>query len=175
MTGKELFTTYGSFMTLILVGLGYFIKRYYDLKSKKHETSYSFFQQNKLSAIIKFFDNYSKVERMWHHFPIYRVLSKEMNADQIDELIWPFLNSIKVSISELTIYLNEEEIKPFCEINDNLLKINGYIIQVYSEYNSDEKSVSLANQFHIVQGHALKECEMLIKKIGNKTRSKFYS
>ena len=59
---SDLFTTYFPQVTLILgavASLGfYFIKRGYDLKSKKVEIKHSIFQQNKLDSIKSFFSEY---------------------------------------------------------------------------------------------------------------------
>jgi hypothetical protein len=103
---KDLFTTYGSFATLILLGLGYFIKRKYDLKSRKIETKYAleskkiennyfFFQEGRIKAISRFFDNYSKVERMWHSFSIHKVIERELSASELDNVVWTSMNPLK--------------------------------------------------------------------------------
>ena len=45
MNIADLFTTYWSQMTLILLGVGYFFKRWFDNKSKKIEINHSIYQQ----------------------------------------------------------------------------------------------------------------------------------
>lgn len=91
---EKIFTTYGAFATMLFGLIAYFINRFYNYKSKKAELDYSFFQEHKIKAIIKFFDCYGKSERMWHHFPIYRLLNKQINETDLDSMIWPLMNSL---------------------------------------------------------------------------------
>jgi hypothetical protein len=172
MNWKDFFATYGAYITILLGIIGYFIKRVYDLKSKKIEVSYTFFQQNKINAITKFFDSYAKAERMWHHFPIYRVLNKDIDANGLDKMIWPLMNEINMSINELTLYLEQEELNKFNNINDKLLEINNAVLDMFS-FDTDENRIQSGNKFHGIQRKALKECQSLLKEIGNNTRKNF--
>ena len=178
MNWKELLTTYGtitgSIATLILLGIGYLIRRHYDLKSKKIELNYSFFQEKKLSAINRFFDKYTPTERMWHHFPIYKLLNKTLNETQIDEMVWPLQNALNSSLLELNIYLNEEEMEPFKIINDNIYEMYNFILKIYTDEFSDVKKVHIGNEFATIQRKALRECDRLLKKIGKNIRGEFY-
>ncbi len=61
---EELFTTYWSQVTLLIIGIGYFIKRIFDQKSKKLEINHSLFQQNRINAVSKFLSTYAKTELM---------------------------------------------------------------------------------------------------------------
>ena len=51
---KELFTTYWSQITLLLIGISYFIKRGFDIKTRKIEINHSLYQQNRLSTVNRF-------------------------------------------------------------------------------------------------------------------------
>lgn len=170
---EKLVTTYGSLITLILIGIGYFIKRSYDLKSKKVETSFSFFQQKKLDTIITFLENYSEAEKMWHRFPVYKV--NAMTLDQLEEMIWPILHSLKVSLFELDIFLNEEEMKPYYSIQEHLLRINSVMQEIFLTDQTDENIFPLISRFQNTKENAFRQCDALIKSIGNKTRAKFYN
>ena len=97
MAWHQLFTTYGSFVTLALLGIGYLIKRVFDLKSRKVEAHYAFFQQNKINAIKSFFDSYGETERMWHGFPVQALTEKNYTAKEMDAMVWPSMNKLKMS------------------------------------------------------------------------------
>lgn len=79
----ELFTTYLSQLTLVLLAISYFIKRLFDNKSKKLEITYSLFQQNKIIAINNFFANYIKVEFLWNQLSHREALSYKITAKRI--------------------------------------------------------------------------------------------
>src|SRR5258706_15161692 len=109
---KDFVTIYGSLLTLLILGIGYFIKRVYDLKAKKIEAKHSLFQQNKIAAIVNFFEVYSKVDSMWHRFPIYNVINRQITVTEIDNLLLP-LDNLQTSILQLSLYLTKEELKPY--------------------------------------------------------------
>lgn len=89
---KDILTTYWSQITLLLVGIGYLIKRGLDIKSKKLEINHSLFQQNRLYAINRFFESYAKVELMWNQIAIYDIISQKLSPMEIDLLVFPTLN-----------------------------------------------------------------------------------
>jgi hypothetical protein len=70
---KDIFTTYWSQVTLILLAVGYLIKRGLDIKSKKTEINHSLFQQNRISSVKTFFSKYAKTELMWNQLAIYEI------------------------------------------------------------------------------------------------------
>ena len=171
---KDFITTYASYITLVILGLGYFIKRVYDLKTKKIDAKHSLFQQNKISAIIQFFSVYSKVDSMWHSFPIHQVLDRKFSLDEIDKKLLP-LSELKISILQLTLYLCKEEINPFESILTGFQKINKQVSDMYFDPPVEKNRIALTNEYHLVKIKVERENEKLLDLIGNKIRNDFSS
>ena len=85
---EDLLTTYWPqttlFLTFIIGLIVYFIKRAFDTKSKKIEVNHTLFQQNRLAAVNRFFENYSKVATYWNQIPIYDVIYREVGHNQMN-------------------------------------------------------------------------------------------
>jgi hypothetical protein len=131
MTLKELFTTYWSQFTLILLGLGYLIKYVLDLIFKKREINFTILQNRKLDSINKFFSRYAKVESMWLDLAIYPILRGEVKADEIDIIIFSSINEFKSSVFEVKIYTNDEENEKYDLLYENMMLINKKLNSLY--------------------------------------------
>lgn len=83
MTLKDLFTTYWSQVTLILLAIGYLLKRLLNNKSRKMEINHSLYQQNRILTLKSYFSNYAKAELMWQQLSIYEILEHKMTAKEI--------------------------------------------------------------------------------------------
>ena len=174
MTWKDLFTTYGSYPTLIILGIGYLIKRIYDLKSKKIEVHYSLFQTEKLKEITNFFTCYEKALVMWHKFSIHHVMDGHLNATALDEIIWAPMNNLKIATIELHLYLNDDQLKPYELVYSHLLDINGAVSYAKSNRGLIDH-IKLANQYSGAYDRAINESDILLRQIGDQTRIMFSS
>jgi hypothetical protein len=163
---RDLLTTYWSQVTLILVGIGFFIQRIYNLRSKKSEIRYSLFQENRLTAVRTFFSSYAIVTTMWHQLPIYQIFKREIKATEMDKLIWPPLNALHASILELKIYFSDNDHKTFELIYDNFLKINRVMGINYSDSDRERHEVHKVNDFEDIRLKVAKENSALIDQIG---------
>jgi hypothetical protein len=148
---KDLFTTYWSQITLILFGIGYFVKRGFDVKTKKIEINHSLYQQNRLSTVNRFFENYAKAEMMWNQIAIYDILSKKFAPNEIDKLIFPTLNELDRNILELMIYFEEPDHKKFKTLVSNLKSINQKLIELYFEYDPQKTTTNKSNDFELIK------------------------
>jgi len=93
----------------------------------------------------------------------------------LDDIIWPVMNPLKMSLIELTIYLSNEEMKPFKAINQNLIELNGTVGIIFDEPLEDRNPTQLVNDFHLDQLKYLALNDKLLKEIGEKTRTMFYN
>lgn len=174
MSIEKLLTVYWSQVTLLLVAIGYFLKRIFDLKNKKVEIRYTLFQQKKIEAITKFVDRYNKAEAMWNAFSIHHVIDRRLTADDLDKIIMPTMFDISISISELAIYLKEHERKPFETISESLWGINKVVSEIHFKYIRGD-STEVSNEFHFVKMKCQKICRDLLDVIGEVTRRTYNS
>jgi hypothetical protein len=175
MNWKELFTTYGSFVTLIIVGIGWLIQKSIELKNKRIETKYSFFQELKIKAIKKFFEAYNKAERMWHLFPTQAIIERKLEAFEIDNIVWPPMNELKASVIELHLFIDEDEVKQFEKVYDHLSKVNRVASDIYFRDKKERDSIQAGNDFAFAKDEAVKECEKLLTQIGIRFRKAIQS
>jgi hypothetical protein len=61
----------------------------------KNEINHFLFQQNRLLALNRFFENYAKTELMWTQIAIYGILSNKLLPKEIYKLIFPRLNDLE--------------------------------------------------------------------------------
>lgn len=162
MSIEQLFTTYWSQVTLLLVGFGYFIKRGLDLKSKKLEINHSLFQQNRIIAVSNFLSAYAKTELMWREIAIYKILSNTLDANQIDSIIWPPLNEMKKSVLELRIYFDKDTHPNFEKILDGFLSINNKLSDLYFGGNPNLSLLQKSNSFHLFKEGKIIENDKLL-------------
>lgn len=133
MTIKELFTTYWSQFTLLLLTFGYLIKYVFDFISKKKEINFSIYQNRKLESINKFFLNYARVENMWLDLSVYPILKGELNAYKIDEIIFGPINELRSSTFEIKLFSNDDESKNFVLLYESMMSINQKLRELYNK------------------------------------------
>jgi hypothetical protein len=175
MTIEQLFTTYWSQVTLLLVGVGYFIKRGFDQKSKKLEINHSLFQQNRITAVSNFLSAYGKTELMWREIAIYKILSNTLDANQIDSIIWPPLNEMKKSVLELKIYFDKGAHQNFEKMLDGFLSINTKLSGLYFGGSPDLSLIQKSNSFHSFKDQQLKENDALLTEVCEEIREIYKS
>ena len=161
---------WGAFITMAFGLAAYAIHRYFNYKDKKAELKYSFFQEHKIKAIVKFFDCYGKAERMWHHLPIYKVIDHKISAEELDNIIWPVMNPLNTSVCELNLYMDKTEIGPFRLINERLLDLN---MELQNLYDNIDTRTTLGNKYNLALFETITECQKLLKQIGETTRRSF--
>lgn len=144
---KEILTTYWSQFTLLLLAMGYLIKRVFDLKSKKIEINHTIFQQKKLESINVFFTAYAKVEQMWVKFPILKALKGELNAKEIDKMILPDMNELRRCMLELQIYFDENTHKNFNTVLLNMKEVNDSFQEIFFDTNRSNSLIPESNAF----------------------------
>ena len=159
---KELFTTYWSQITLLLLGLSYFIKRGFDIKSKKIEINHSLYQQNRLSTVNRFFENYAKAEMMWNQIAIYDILSRKFAPKEIDKLIFPTLNELDKNLLELMIYFEEPDYKKFKILVSNIKSINNKLSELYFDYDSKIKDTQKSTSLELIKIKVYRENEKIL-------------
>lgn len=157
----DLFTTYWSQVTLILLGVAYFIKRWFDNKSKKIEINHSIYQQHRIIAINDFLDAYSKVEQMWSHLEIYEIFRNDLSAKDIDKIIFPPLNGLTRSSLVLRIYFSNNQYENIKKIVDNMYSINSELSRLYFN-DAQMKIVEKVNKYNFHKEKMIKENDALL-------------
>ena len=169
----DLLTTYWSQITLLLLGIGYLIKRILDLVSKKREINHNLFQEKKLNSVNTLFQVYAEVEQMWTEIAIYDILDKKLSGKEIDEIIYPSLNRLKRVVLELQIYFEDEKHKFFNDILENTFDINRKLFQVYFDVNSNYSITQRADDFFMYKKNKLESNNLIFKIISNIMKDTF--
>lgn len=173
MKFTELLTVYWSQVLIVLAGLGYLLKRILDLRSKKTETNHSLFQQNRLSAVNRFFENYSKSELMWNQIAIYDILERKLSAKEIDKIIFPVLNELDKNLLELMIYFDEKELRNFKIIVENIKTINQALSNIYFDYDREKTISNKTSEFALAKNKALISNNKILIELAKTIRQTF--
>ena len=160
----EINTILVSQIPVLLLGIGYFIKRIFDTKSKKIEINHTLYQQNRLCTVNRFFESYSDAERLWNEISIYKVVTNEYSTDDMDRLTRPILNGLDRSLFELIIYFENDEYKNFEELVSNIKSINNKVRDLYFD-ESKMTDTNKANSFDLVKNITLKENKKIIYEL----------
>lgn len=143
----DLLTTYWSQVILLLMILSYFIKRLFEIESRKVEINHSLFQQNRIQAVNEFLSNYAKVSLMWNQIAIYEILSHKLRPTELDNILLPSLTNLKKSLLELKIYFENEDHKYFENLTNAQTSINGKINELYFDSDKGRNPTALVNDF----------------------------
>jgi hypothetical protein len=170
MTIKELLTTYWSQVTLLLLAIGYLLKRLLDLKSKKTEINHSLFQQNRLMAIKSYFSSYSKVELMWNQLAVFEIFDRKLTAKEIDAIIFPYLNTLQEVTLELKLYLEDDIHKYYERLTTGMISINTNLQKLWSFLNSEESTVVKVNNYTYYKDEVLRNNKTIMDELCMKVK-----
>jgi len=173
MNLEELFTKYWSQVTLLLLGIGYLIKRLLDIKARKKEINHNLFQQNKIDALGRFFSIYSKASQMWDHLSVFEILENKIAAKEIDKIIFPHLNNLEQSVFELKLYFDDDDHKLFENVSLNMLLINSKLCQLWMNFDEGYTIIQKSNDFGGFRGKVLRENRTIINELSTKVRLSF--
>lgn len=173
MSLQEILTTYWNQTLIFLAVISYFGKRIFDLISKKREINHSIFQQRRLDSINSFFSIYAKTEQIWTDIGIYEILRHEINAKQLDEIVYPTFNELKRNVLELQIYFNKNEHENFVKILKNIILIKSKLGEVYFDYDANKTITQKSNNFQFYRDDKLQENEVIFKKVTESLKKTF--
>ena len=172
---RELFTTYWSQVTLLLLVFGYFGKRFFDFVSKKKEINHNLLQERRLNAVNSFFQTYAEVERMWEELTssLYSIMDKKISPAEMDEMVFSKLDRLKGNVLELQIYFDHKEHKYFKLIHKNSIDINKHILEIYFDQNPKKSANERAGEFYIYKSKKLNENNLFLYEISVLVREAF--
>ena len=170
MTLKEIFTTYWSQVTLLLLAIGYLLKRILDIRSKKTEINHTLFQQNRINSVKNYFSKYAKAELMWHQLSVHEILEKKLSTKEIDKIIFPTLNELQEITIELKIYFDNDFQQLFEQLTSGILSINGRLNKLY--FNSDPKMNPMikGNDYYYFKEEILTKNKALMDELCHKIK-----
>jgi hypothetical protein len=168
---KELATTYSGVTIAVIALVGYFIKRVYDLKSKKVEIRYSLFQQNKITALTYFVSSYVHMDKLMYkmwvdgELSVPSVLESELESG---------VENFRIALNQLNLYLSPIEMNEFRKLLMNMEGMLPYIKKLRSSTNEGE---NLENTDILVKyvRHIALDNPKSIESIGSDTRIMFGS
>jgi|GEM_PF-5977806 len=168
---KDLFSTYSAVTLAFIALIGYFIKRFFDLKSKKVEIRHSLFQQNKVTAIVYFVSSYIHMDKLIHKMWVDHKINI---SPHLENEIQVGLENFKVALTQLNLYLSSIEMNNFRRLFMNFDGIIDYI----DKYKNAVDTIAEQENEDILQKysrHILMDNAKLIESIGDDTRKMFHS
>jgi hypothetical protein len=170
-----LFGTYWPQITLVLLGIGYIIKRIFDNKSKRMEIDYTVYRQFKLNAITSFLEAYSLVQTMWLNLNYFEVFEGKLTGKELDEFVWNSLEKMKKSTIDLKIYYEETDYPSFEEITRIMIGINSHFSQSYiSQLLGDKINLTkMGNSFVSFRDAELKKANNLLLAFAKEVKNDF--
>jgi len=162
---EELITKYWSQITLLLLGIGYFIRSILDLVFKKREINHTLFQKRRLESVCIFYSLYAKTEQMWKGISIYEILNRKITPKEIDNIVFPLIDELQRTVLELEIYFDEKQYNHFKEILNNAQMINKKLSQLYWDDNENITTINKASDFEFFRDKKLSENKPIFKTI----------
>ena len=108
---------------LALLGLmGYFVKRFFDLKSKKVEIKYNLFHAAKLKAMMDFQSAFTSLHSDFD-IAFNNIVSNTINKNQFETSINPKLSKYYASHDNLRFFINDLQIPWFDDSKKNIQNI----------------------------------------------------
>ncbi|GAA4457551.1 hypothetical protein [Rurimicrobium arvi] len=161
---------YWSQITLVLLGVGYFVKRVLDLKSKKLEINYTLFQQHRIQSISNFLMNYAKADRVYLELSHYDIMNGKYTPKELDEIILPTLGELQKAVLEIKIYFDQETYTPFCKVMEEFFDLNNMIMRTWLDNNDRTKIIPLSNKIHSYKQRVRSRNEELLQQISNNVK-----
>lgn len=155
------------------IGVGFLVKSFIDLRSKKIEINHNLFQQKKLESINSFFSNCASTSQMWNDIPVYDIFEHKKKSREIDEYVFPNINNLRRDVFELKIYFKENEHKNFELILDNMLLINSKLSEEYFSFDKEKNVLKKSIDFQNFRDDIVKKNELILKKISFNLRNEF--
>ncbi len=149
--------------TLVLLAVGYVIKRFLDNIAKKIAINYSIYQQKRLEALQNFITAYSDAEQMWREINPDVVAAKTITAEQLDAAIEPVLKKMKSSVFELQVYLDREDYALFETILSNMTSYRLALAQLL--FSKDKPAYELLTVFKVNSSPYLEDNKSLIRQV----------
>lgn len=171
----DIINKYLALVIPLLTFFGYWVKRYYDYKTKKNEIKYSLFYQNKINAIKEFFISYSEF-----YFAInsnYYLLLKG-GQNNFDEIFIPARNKLFAAYANVKIYQNENDLAPYKRIIDRNSEFYNEVFKIIhelSDFTEAKASTHKGNEINWLSTFTEKEDRIDFEIISNQTRVDFIS
>jgi hypothetical protein len=168
----DLVLKFGSQITVFLGLIIYFIKRHFDYKSKLIEIKQSLHQDLRLSSINKFIESYTALESFYWQVSFYDVIERKIQPKDLDDLQLPFYNAFIASYYSLFLILNEDEIKDFDKIKDEIITVRDVLGHLY-DYFEEETNTQKANKYVAAYTKMMRNNEKMIRLIGIHVRNTY--
>lgn len=169
----KVLTTYWNQFLILVALVGYFGNRFFERKFKERELKSTLFQTQKLAAINKFIQIYTGTETMFNQLPYYDIFAGNHTAKELDAMVQPSLNSLRLALNELKLFLKPNELKSYQEINDNVKGLMEILTNLY--FNRDKKSDGSceANEYSFAVQKMIGKNKINLSNIGAEFRSTY--
>lgn len=134
---KELLTTYWSQTILIIGALGYIIKLFFDLRTKKIELKYSLFEQNRVDSITKFLTAYLDLEQNYKLIPEGRLKLSNLSPEKYDEIFLKRNSELYSAYFFLKLYLDPLELVRYADLVTEMRKVSTEIKNAYIKLDTE--------------------------------------
>jgi len=139
--------------------IGYFIKRIFDLKSKKIEIKYNLYHQAKLKYMIEFQASYFAFEKELSNYTKAFIKNKTVLISEVEERLSSKLEQFNASHENIRFFIKDLDKPAFDRISKNLWHFHNKLVQFFR--NKDQMSESdiskSINELEIYNNLALKQ------------------
>lgn len=155
----------------VLSLIAYFIKRHYDLKSKKNEVKFTLFHNQRLTAITNFINAYTPLETFFWQISYRDVANASVKPKDLDIIYLPLYNSFLCSLYALYLVLLDEEIKQFEKLHAEINYLSNQLSELYFLNSTDKTEVNNAvNTYVNLFSKLSKNSKEIFLQIGNDFR-----
>jgi len=155
----------------LITVVAYFIKRQYDLKSKKNEVKFTLFHNQRLTAITNFINAYTPLETFFWQISYREVAEGTLNPKEIDLIYLPLYNAFLCSLYALHLVLAEDELTYFERLHADVNFASNQLSELYYLNTTEKVKVSDAINGYVKLFIDLsKNSKVILSKIGNEFR-----
>jgi len=144
MNYKDILTTYFSQFLVLVGAIGtlvfYFIKRSYDLSSKKVEIKLNLFFENKLLAVKEYISCYKILEQKYSDTSYHKVVKHVYTVNEMDEMFRPSINNLHSAYSNLFLYFNKNELETFEKLHSSAIAMHATFSKFYFDSSPENYS-----------------------------------
>ena len=141
ITLKDILTTYWAQTILLLAALGFLLKRFFDLRTKKIEIKQSLFQQNRNIAIVRFIDTYIGLQSLYRQILGQTFDSNKIVNTDFNKLIDERFEQLYASYFYFKVFLDPLEQARYADLVTEMQNISSKILDTSIKIKTGDKNL----------------------------------
>jgi hypothetical protein len=142
-------------------GLGFLLRLYFNWNIKKKEITFSVIRETKIKELKNFYQSYNELVRNLRSLQFATAQGRTENASELRNQMPEIWNHFYLSFTFLRIFLKNEEIKPFEELEKELNNVQLKLDYYKMDYDAGDYDAELIKELRHIRD------EVFPKKIPN--------